>query len=236
VCALVTQANPDWSPAQIKNYLELNATDLGELGKDNVYGAGLVQLPFLNSFSGCQKNLSHGWNLICLCREPDDNSIDNILSEIKDNVLTVWKWKNNKWAVYIPSFTQEQVTAYIESKGFAEMTEITSGEGFWVNSSTNQSLTVSGTQPFDTSCSLTSGWNLIGLKSNETKLITTLISGNQAKIASVWKWEGGKWAVYLPGEDDGGAAYAGSKGFTVIGEIKPGEGFWVNCLQAVELQ
>ena len=44
-CALVKQAYPTWSPSQIKNYLEQNAQDLGESGKDNVYGSGLVQLP-----------------------------------------------------------------------------------------------------------------------------------------------------------------------------------------------
>ncbi len=48
VCALVKQVYPSWSPAQIKNHLELNATDLGVPGKDNVYGSGLVSLNGLN--------------------------------------------------------------------------------------------------------------------------------------------------------------------------------------------
>ena len=44
-CALIKQAYPDWSPSQIKNYLESNAIDLGTPGKDNTYGSGLVMLP-----------------------------------------------------------------------------------------------------------------------------------------------------------------------------------------------
>jgi len=44
-CALVKQVYPNWSPCQIKNYLELNAIDLGTSGKDNIYGSGLVMLP-----------------------------------------------------------------------------------------------------------------------------------------------------------------------------------------------
>ena len=51
VCALVKQMNPSWSPAQIKAYLEANAIDLGAPGKDNVYGAGLVNLPEIISFT-----------------------------------------------------------------------------------------------------------------------------------------------------------------------------------------
>jgi subtilisin family serine protease len=44
-CALVKQIYPDWSPSQIKDYLESNAIDLGTSGKDNTYGSGLVMLP-----------------------------------------------------------------------------------------------------------------------------------------------------------------------------------------------
>ena len=52
-------------------------------------------------------------------------------------------------------------------------------------------------------------------------------------IISLWKWAGDTWAVYLPGEDDGGVAYADSKGFDLLSTVNPGEGFWVNCTEAV---
>ena len=83
---------------------------------------------------------------------------------------------------------------------------------------------------------MSAGWNLVGLKGDQGKTIDDLISGNESSIASVWKWENSSWAVYLPGEDDGGAAYAQSKGFALLTDIEPGEGFWVNCAQVVELQ
>jgi subtilisin family serine protease len=41
---LVKQANPSFSPQQIKAYLEERAVDLGTNGKDNVYGAGRLAL------------------------------------------------------------------------------------------------------------------------------------------------------------------------------------------------
>jgi len=43
-CALVKQAHPQWSPSQIKSFLESRAIDLGFPGKDNVYGSGLLSL------------------------------------------------------------------------------------------------------------------------------------------------------------------------------------------------
>jgi hypothetical protein len=45
ICALVRQRYPEFTPSQVKAYLESKALDLGAAGKDNVYGSGLVRLP-----------------------------------------------------------------------------------------------------------------------------------------------------------------------------------------------
>ena len=42
--ALVLEANPALSPAQVDSVLEVTALDLGDPGKDNVFGAGRVQV------------------------------------------------------------------------------------------------------------------------------------------------------------------------------------------------
>lgn len=42
--ALVKQANPGWSGAQLRQFLESRAVDLGAPGKDNAYGVGRLQL------------------------------------------------------------------------------------------------------------------------------------------------------------------------------------------------
>jgi len=182
-----------------------------------------------------QSNVVANWNLLSLPVVPTDPSVDNLLSGAMDNIISVWKWVDGDWAVYLPG-EADKGAAYASSKNFGLLTDITCGQGFWVNSNTAQTLNVIGTQPPDTSCSLTEGWNLIGLKSNQSQVITDLISGQESKIASVWKWENSNWAVYLPGEEDGGANYAQSKGFTALEDINPGEGFWVNCTEAITLQ
>ena len=85
----------------------------------------------------------------------------------------------------------------------------------------------------DASSSLSSGWNLLGLKSDSAKSITEFITGNEANITSIWKWKNETWAVYLP--DGGTESFAESKGFNVISDIELGEGFWVNATQDVVL-
>jgi subtilisin family serine protease len=60
--ALVKQAYPDWSPNQIKNYLESNAMDLGTPGKDNTYGSGLVQLPPIQPKANLIPYQPSGWS------------------------------------------------------------------------------------------------------------------------------------------------------------------------------
>ncbi|MCF8090698.1 MAG: C13 family peptidase, partial [Desulfotignum sp.] len=177
-------------------------------------------------------SLSPAWNLVSLPVIPDDPSVDKILGDIEETVASVWKWVDGKWAVYLPGY-EDGGAAYASSKDFGQLTDIGCGEGFWVNASTDLSLSVSGSPPSNTSCSLTEGWNLIGLKSDAATAVADFVSGNEDKIASVWKWDNEKWAVYLPGEDDGGAAYAQGKEFALLVNINPGEGFWVNCTQAV---
>ena len=180
-------------------------------------------------------DLTNGWNLLGIYLEPSDGSIGGIFSGANETIISAWKWVNNSWAVYLEDYTEEQFTTYITAKGFASLTDIANGEGFWVNAKNPLTLNISGAFPQDTALSVSSGWNLMSLKGNQTKLITTLVSGNQDSIASLWKWENGTWAVFLPGQEDNGAAYAGGKGFTLLEEINPGEGFWVNADVSVTL-
>ena len=177
--------------------------------------------------------IQSSWNLLAIPAIPSNSSIGTLFVGIKDNIASSWKWENNSWAVYLPSLSQEDASTYISSKGFTEITTITGGEGFWVNSEASQTLSVQGSQPETVSYSLNSGWNLVGLKTNQTQSITDLISGNESDISSVWKWDNSSWAVYMPG--GGTEAYASSKGFSVLQSIAPNEGFWVNADKALTL-
>ena len=159
-----------------------------------------------------------GWNLISARTQID---VKNVFKDA-NKITSVWKWQNGKWAVYLPG-QSDGGQAYANSKGFSLLTTISPGEGFWVNANADTLYTLSGTEVDETKIDLAEGWNLLGLKTNKALDVTTLND-----VTSVWKWENNKWAVYLPGEEDGGKSYAESKGFALLTTIFPGEGFWVN--------
>ena len=97
-------------------------------------------------------------------------------------------------------------------------------------------LIIQGATSSETSCTLTQGWHLIGLRGEEVKPVTGLtglVSDSENSVLSIWKWEENNWAVYLPDQEDDGAFYADSKGFKFLENIKPGEGFWVNTNDSV---
>ncbi len=147
--------------------------------------------------------------------------------EANQSIVSVWKWEGGGWAVLLPG--EDDPGAYAASKGFEELVSLSPGEGFWVNTDQDQPLEMEGSISSETSVSLTQGWNLKGLKQDYTVTVNELVNSVNDPVVSLWKWADGGWAVYLPGDNDGGISYADSKGFTPLTDISPGEGFWVNA-------
>jgi len=73
-------------------------------------------------------------------------------------------------------------------------------------------------------------WNLVGNSVNAALDVAATL-GDASKVSTVWKWmpASSKWAFYTPALADGGAAYAGTKGYEFLTVINGGEGFWVNA-------
>lgn len=147
---------------------------------------------------------------------------------------SVWKWNNNQWAVRLTG-QGDGGAAYAEGKGFTLLDTIEPGEGFWVNCLLAGDVPLSGPPVADAPLGLGAGWNLVSLKAGVAQEIGALVGEQAASVVSVWKWGNGKWAVRLPGMEDGGQTYATGKGFDLLTNIKPGEGFWVNAASALTL-
>lgn len=84
---------------------------------------------------------------------------------------------------------------------------------------------------------LGSGWNLLGNSYAESFQVSNVF-GDSTKVWAVWKLTAatGKWAFYTPTSNDGGLAYATSKGYDLLTTITGGDGFWVNAKQAFSAQ
>lgn len=187
--------------------------------------SGITQAEF-------QLGIQKGWNLVS-CPVGVD-----LTSYFTDTTfVSIWKWdaNNDTWAVRLPSDTKDKGASYAQAKGFAFLSSVNPGEGFWVNSNSSLNLTVQGSPGTD-GLVVKKEWNLLGPKKNETLNIATLLGSNATKVISIWKWQSGIWAVYLPEQTDKGKAYAEQKGFSLLSEIKPGEGFWVNAKEGFEME
>jgi len=184
-------------------------------------------LVFAGTAGAATISLTNGWNLMSSRIEitvNDTFSDDTVFS-------SVWKWDNGNWAVYLPG--EGTTGEYATAKGFSNLSTISPGEGFWVNSNGSLYVSVAGDEVSSDSISVVSGWNLKGLTSSSSIKVNALFS-DSSKFASVWKWESSSWAVYLPGEVTPGQ-YATAKGFSQLSTISPGEGFWVNATAATDI-
>jgi hypothetical protein len=163
--------------------------------------------------------LVKGWNLLNIPVQPENSGTQALFSGLA--YISAWKWENNNWAVLL---NDADTQAYAASKGFGILTTLNAGEGFWLNMEEESTLNVIGTEVSNSNLSFVQGWNLVGLKVNEEKSIEDVVPDS---AISAWKWENNNWAVWLPDQETL-QEYAASKGFAILQNIKPDEGFWVN--------
>ena len=193
-------------------------------------------------------NLAAGWNLV---GNGADAQID-VAATLGDasKVSTVWKWipATRKWAFYTPTLP-DGGAAYAENKGYSSLTDIDSGEGFWVNlkmpiAFTLPSNNLLSAATFQTT--LTRGWNLISIGESKTpsqfnlalNQMQAVAGATPSNFSAIWAWDNAqsKWYFYATGLEAQGdttlADYIASKGyldFTATNKmLGPGVGFWVN--------
>ena len=86
--------------------------------------------------SGTGLALVKGWNLVGL-KGSDKTSVTDLIAGEADKIVSIWKWVDNKWAVYLPG---GETDSYTTGKGFKVLSEIDTGEGIWINCSSELSL------------------------------------------------------------------------------------------------
>ncbi len=75
--------------------------------------------------------LHEGWNLIGLPCVPEDSSIEVVLADILDNVVSVWTFygKTDTWLSYSPGAP-------------SDLTDMVEGRGYWIYMITDATLTI----------------------------------------------------------------------------------------------
>ena len=156
--ALVWSAHQNWSAANVRDWLESNAVDMGALGKDNIYGYGRLNLPLGIGTDLCRQ-LNPGWNLISLPLDPDDPDARAVFDEI---IGPLYLCTYNTEAETF-DWVDKPPSATVGAAG--TLSEAGPLRGYWIAVSEGANICVSGTQlRGDQSTELqTAGWHMIGV-------------------------------------------------------------------------
>jgi hypothetical protein len=188
-----------------------------------------------------------GWNLL---GNPVNQSIA-VAKQFGDvsKVTSVWKWNSTaaQWQFYAPAMSAAELQSYTASQGYAVLSDISPGDGFWVNANTQTDLsTLSGTAINLRQSSLSNGWNLVATASPispqdfNLSLSTTPPSAGEVPInlISLWAWDHAQsqWYFYAPSlKAQGGSAFVDYiasrkyRDFDSAGKtLGVGAGFWVH--------
>jgi hypothetical protein len=153
--------------------------------------------------------LHSGWNLISLPLTPEDTNILNVMSPITGNWNSVWSYEGGRWKRYDlagPDFLNT-------------LTIMEPGKGYWLHMKSDDTLSISGSEPTVKSIPLTAGWNLVGYNSLNSKSTAEAMSSVAGNWNSVWSYEGGNWKRY----DMTGPNFLNTLTF-----MEPGKGYWLN--------
>ena len=191
-------------------------------------------------------SVAAGWNLL---GHPINQSLV-VADKFGDasKVSSVWKWDAGKanWQFYAPGLNASDLLAYATAQGYGVLSEISPGDGYWVNARTPADFgTLCGSAVNLRQSSLASGWNLVSTASVVTPqdfnltLSTTPPTTGQVPInmTSLWAWDAAtsKWYFYAPTLDTlGGSAlvnYIKDQNYEDFGSsaktLGNGVGFWV---------
>jgi len=232
----------------IRMQLQLTAKDLGEVGKDEIYGYGLIDAQsavFYNSSepdkpeSNITINLHAGWNLISvplnlttwklgnesIVQDPLNVTPQNNLTSIYRCNTTSGLFEKND---HIPDWGWSPAT------GSDNFTQLEPGRGYWVMADQDCVLTFNGTGPDDLDIMLNEDWNLVGWYSmSEAMLGEEAVVGNPLNatpvnsLTSIYRYNAtvGLFEMCDHFKDWGWWHATGSEGFT---RLEPGRGYWVN--------
>jgi alpha-tubulin suppressor-like RCC1 family protein len=184
-----------------------------------------------------------GWNLL---GNPVNQSIA-VAAKFGDaaKVNSVWKWDSTaaKWQFYSPSLSATELQSYAASQGYAVLSEIAAGDGFWVNAKTQADLgNLTGAAINLRQSSLSAGWNLVSTASAVTpqdfnlSLSTTPPTAGQVPVnlTSLWAWDSAQsqWYFYAPSLEAGALSqFISDKGYRDFGTnsktVGNATGFWV---------
>lgn len=154
-------------------------------------------------------SLKIGWNLISLPLQPSEAEISPVLSQLSGLFTMVWSYQNGKWWMYNPA-----------NIGFSDLTTMEAGHAYWIEMIQAGLLNIAGSEP-SKSLNLSTGWNFVGLNSNQSMSVNDALSSIATKLVIVWSYHEGGWKMYDPTHP----------GFSDLTTMEPGYGYWIKVTE-----
>ena len=152
-----------------------------------------------------------GWNLISIPLQPDNTTIQNVLSGLSGQIV-VWYYNASAdtWTVYDTAAPFPWLNT---------LHNMIYGDAYWLSSTINQTLSAQGNTMTGYTIGLVNGWNFVGYNMSTTPMPTP-ISGLTTPIV-VWTYhtDSDEWKVY-----DTEAPFPWLNTLT---EMTAGKGYWI---------
>ncbi len=165
-------------------------------------------------------SIETGWNLKSIpVKTSGAVSPESIFNN--SSISTIWKWNSGSWAVWS---LNNNIKNLISSYGLSSISELTMGEGFWINSSNDLKVSFNnngGGYGLE-SLSVNNGWNLKGIG----KDVPSSDFNKLGDISTLWKWSGNNWKVWSPKNNI--LQLIKSYGISIVNNLNAGDGFWIN--------
>lgn len=197
------------------NTADKNATSTTQINNQTASIAQIIQdggIDIAKYYPEIAMRLEQGWSLRGL--GADANVTESKWNALFGSAKIIWKYKDGAWRAY-SSF--DAIKGAINAKSITSFDTISAGEGFWIQSNTNQIVAMDVNETtYQLSIPATKGWHL---KATPKTTAITSFTANRVDITYIWTYRNGKWTLWAKDGLQGG--------FDSLDTINPHEGFWV---------
>ncbi|MBI2105431.1 hypothetical protein HYT56_01175 [Candidatus Woesearchaeota archaeon] len=131
-------------------------------------------------------SLNQGWNLISIPLILSNNSIEEVMKDIKDNINVIYGYNpstTEKWEIYRP-----------DSEITDTLSMIDPGKAYWIKMDNPDVLSVNGTIDVKSgdapgvipTFKVSPGWNLIGYYGTKDETASTALQNVDGKYSAIW--------------------------------------------------
>jgi len=151
-----------------------------------------------------------GWNLISIPVDPENKTIDSVLSPIAGQYTMVRTFNSQIWKTYDPNHPE-----------LSDLHEIFTDTGYWINMTEEANLTVTGMEMANTQIPLAAGWNLIAYPTFTVQNVSDALNSIDGSYELVRGYDAvAGWMTYDPMHPE----------FSDLLQMAPGFGYWIKMM------